>query len=374
MDVRATWCWIAAFSALAVGAPSAPAAAAAPADAYIAGYAAAVLERELRVSPRSLRVEQGVIVLDAADVKAADRPRVTAALARVRGVTRVEIVAAPAPPTAAPATPVPAPERPTPVTVASSLSTGLFPGGQLFTPLIADPRWPHFAAAYHGYTTDRGVHDVAAVSFGETFTLYRDRIAEGWWEAGIQAGVFAVFDLDAPSKDLVNADYLVAFALAYRLDRLAALVRLFHQSSHLGDEFLLGNRVSRLNLSYEAFDAKVSYELFGDVLRVYGGGGYLLAREPGDLKPGSLQWGVEFRSPWPAPGAGFRPIAAADVQNREENSWHVDLSLRAGVEVPGVLGDRKLQFLLEYFRGYSPNGQFYREKVEYLGLGVHFHF
>ena len=30
--------------------------------------------------------------------------------------------------------------------------------------------------------------------------------------------------------------------------------------------------------------------------------------------------------------------------------------------------------LLEYFRGRSPNGQFYRDKVEYLGLGVHFHF
>jgi len=30
--------------------------------------------------------------------------------------------------------------------------------------------------------------------------------------------------------------------------------------------------------------------------------------------------------------------------------------------------------LLEYFRGHSPNGQFYREKIDYLGLGMHFHF
>jgi hypothetical protein len=48
---------------------------------------------------------------------------------------------------------------------------------------------------------------VAAVSFGETFAIYRDRLGSGWWEFGVQAGVFALFDLDAPSMDLVNADY-----------------------------------------------------------------------------------------------------------------------------------------------------------------------
>ena len=26
---------------------------------------------------------------------------------------------------------------------------------------------------------------------------------------------------------------------------------------------------------------------------------------------------------------------------------------------------------MEYFNGYSPNGQFYREKIEYIGVGIH---
>jgi hypothetical protein len=30
--------------------------------------------------------------------------------------------------------------------------------------------------------------------------------------------------------------------------------------------------------------------------------------------------------------------------------------------------------LVQYFNGYSPNGQFYKEKIEYIGFGVHFHF
>jgi hypothetical protein len=108
--------------------------------------------------------------------------------------------------------------------------------------------------------------------------------------------------------------------------------------------------------------------------RIYGGGGYLFDVDPSDLRPGSVQWGAEFSSPWPAPDAGWRPIAAVDVQNREENDWHSDVSVRAGLQFDGVLLTRNLQILLEYFRGHSPNGQFFKEKVDYFGIGAHFHF
>ena len=363
-------------------------------DPFIAGYASAILERELGVSARSLRVTGGVVTLDAADVAGADRGDVIGALMRVPGVVRIDIQAPSVTPPAAPATPAsrtataPTPATPASAPVASAVAPpdrdtpgetraiGFLPGGQLFKPLIADPRWPHFAAAYQHYFIDGAPRDVGAVSFGETFTFYRDRLGPGWWEAGIQAGVFAIFDLGADSADLINADYLVAAVAGYRVGRLSALARIFHQSSHLGDEFILRNnaRIDRVNLSYEGFDVRLSYELLDDVVRIYGGGGYLFHRDPNRLAPGFIQGGLEFRSPWPGPGARVRPIAAADVQAREENDWKADLSLRAGVEIPGVLGDRSLQFLLEYFRGRSPNGQFYRDRVEYLGLGVHFHF
>ena len=43
-------------------------------------------------------------------------------------------------------------------------------------------------------------------------------LGPGWWEVGVQAGVFAFFDLDAESTDLVNADYLVGVPLSYEFD------------------------------------------------------------------------------------------------------------------------------------------------------------
>ena len=99
-----------------------------------------------------------------------------------------------------------------------------------------------------------------------------------------------------------------------------------------------------------------------------------MRREPSTIDPWSAQYGVELISPWPSRDKRWRPVLAADLQHREENNWSLDLSLRTGIQIDGVLASRKLQILLEYFRGHSPNGQFYKEEIEYLGLGAHFHF
>jgi hypothetical protein len=332
-------------------------------DAFVTGYARAVLEREFQVEAPSLHVDGGVVRLDPADLGSADRARVVLELSKIRGVTRVEI----GPGLTATRTNEPK--------VTKGLETGFLPGGHLFQSLIADPRWPHFSASYQYYINEGKLGHVAAVSFGESFTLYRDKTAAGWWEAGIQAGVFAFFDLQAESKDLINADYMAAATVAYRFENFSALGRLFHQSSHLGDEFVLANRVkNRVNLSYEGVDLRLSYDVLDDALRVYGGAGYLFDVTPTTLKPWSLQSGLEFRSPWPGPGARFRPIAAVDVQYREENGWAADLSVRGGIEFQSVLAGRNLQLMLEYFRGHSPNGQFYKDKIDYIGLGLHFNF
>jgi hypothetical protein len=82
--------------------------------------------------------------------------------------------------------------------------------------------------------------------------------------------------------------------------------------------------------------------------------------------------GVELRSPHAYFGGSLRPLAALDVQYREQNNWNPDVSVRAGVQLEKLaIFERKIQLLVEYFNGYSPNGQFYRDKIEYIGLGFH---
>jgi hypothetical protein len=348
---------------------------AAPADdGYIEGYATAVLQREFALAAPSLRVQQGVITIDAADLASVDQAAVLAQLQRIPGVARVEVRPAGAPPAVTPPpAPQPAPPAAQPPRLPPDQQVGLLPGGVIFKPLIADPRWPHFSAAWQHYFGDPQFKDAAAVSFGESFAIYRTKLGPTWWEIGLQAGVFSIFDLNSASFDLVNADYLVGLPLSFRYEDLSMQLRVLHQSSHLGDEFLLRTRTNRINLSYQKVDLKVSYE-FRELLRVYAGGGYLFGQDPSSLDPWSIQYGLELTSPWPARPSRWRPIAAVDVQNQQENDWGSDVSARAGIEIDGVLLTRKLQFLLEYFNGHSPNGQFYKDRVQYFGLGAHFHF
>src|SRR6185436_401482 len=136
--------------------------------------------------------------------------------------------------------------------------------------------------SYQNYFDDDELEDVAAVNLGGEFPVLRwDGPADGRMQLGLQGGIFSIFDMDADSKDLVNADYRIALPLSYQRGRVSALARLLHQSSHLGDEFLLRNRVERVNLSYEAFDLMGSYTPWRP-LRIYGGAGYLFDQDPSD--------------------------------------------------------------------------------------------
>jgi len=344
-------------------------------DRYILGYATAVLEQQFKAQVGSLQVKDGVVLIQAKDVPAPDRDKIVEALKKISGVVRVDIADVPAN--------LP-PPKPTSTETTSAVSLGettpkkgeFLPLGRLFDPLIADPRTPHFSAAYQEYKHDSELETVAAVSLGMPVAIYEGNFpGAGRWQVGIEGAVFSIFDLDAPSADLINADYWLGFPLSYRWNNFSSMLRLYHQSSHLGDEYLLRNRTNRVNVSYEGVDLRLSYDLFKKVVRVYGGGGYIIRKEPDDLERLSAQAGMEIRSPWAFLGQHFRPVAGLDVQTREESDWNLDWSARAGLQFESEkLRDRNLQLMLEYYRGSSPNGQFFERRIEYWAIGIHFYF
>jgi Protein of unknown function (DUF1207) len=346
-------------------------------DSYIAGYAAAVLEHEFGVTDAIVQVENGAVTVTTKSIGKVDRGKVISALKKIPGVQSADLhVQAPEnmPATALPDGGVRETEEGVETAVPSPQPKWL-PRGLLFSPFHADPRWPHFSALYRNFTSGMNLSGVFSGNFGETFSVYRNKAAFGGeWDFGVQGGVFSIFDVSKSSIDLVNADYLVGFMASYRNGRFSSFVRLHHQSSHLGDEFLLNNPgVNRINLSFEELDAKLSYELTS-WLRVYGGGGFLVHRYP-DIGRGTSQWGMELTSSRTYFDGRLRPVAYADFQANERANWNVSRSLMAGFQFENArIGDRQIQILAEYFAGPSPDGQFYTQKVEWIGAGVHFFF
>ncbi|MFO7803248.1 MAG: DUF1207 domain-containing protein [Desulfovermiculus sp.] len=248
------------------------------------------------------------------------------------------------------------------------------PDKPLFEPLMADPRWPHFSASYQSYLNRNDFENVGHTSFGESFVFYRMN-SDVRWEVGLQAGVFAIFDLDAESFDLINADYRVSLPVFLRWHPVSGMVRILHQSSHLGDEFILRGRADeRENLSYEKLDSLISLDLpFGS--RLYGGGGVLVNKNPSDLDPWSVQGGLEWVCPHGFGDGLLHPVASVDLQSEEENDWDLDVSAKAGLQLGTEKGAsaNRLQLTLEYYQGHSPNGQFYDELIEYVGFGLHYY-
>ena len=257
------------------------------------------------------------------------------------------------------------------------------PRGDVFCPLLADPKGQRSFVSYLHETSDQGDINLGSVGISDAFGLLRvggPKPGDGF-QVSLAGSVFAQFDLDSSSYDLVNADYIIGLPITFRRKAFSTRFRLYHQSSHLGDEFLLREnnpKFVRENISFEA--AEMILSLDGGPFRVYGGGEYLLRRDPKDLERYVAHGGVELR---PARRlirfgtvAGVRFVAGGDVKASEEQDWKPAVSIRTGFEFdrprdtdpPG----RRWGLLFEAYTGPSPYGQFFRNQVRYLGAGIHF--
>lgn len=340
-------------------------------DSYIAGYATAILQREFAATQAIPQVLNGVVIIDARSLAQVDRTKVTLALASIPGVARVEIKEG----ETATGALVLAPSLKEPTRLVSKF----LPRNLLVAPFHADPRWPHFSVLARRVEKGQEPKDTGSVNYGETWSLYRNGTPSGGqWEIALQSAVFSMFNVTAisGSKDLINADYTVGLLACYRSGALSGFLRFHHQSSHLGDEYILNSRipVKRVNLSFEELDLKMSYDL-PKGFRVYGGVGRLRNVDPKNLGLGTRQLGIEFESPRTMWAGKLRPVAYFDAQANERSHWKVANTLMAGFQFEDArIGDRKVQLLAEYFSGPSPNGQFFIRNTRWFGIGLHMYY
>lgn len=248
------------------------------------------------------------------------------------------------------------------------------PSGDVFAPLLADPKQPEFLAGVVRLNSNIRRTTVGAAAFGENIGVIRWTLrTNGAVQVGLAGGVFAQFDLASTSIDLLNADYLIGVPLTYRTGPLSLRLRVYHQSSHLGDEFMLQAAPTRVNLSFESLELIASAE--GGAARIYGGGEYIFRHEPSDLASPALHGGVEYRQPHPlfsvqTLGAA-RLAAGLDLKSWKQHDWSPAVSIRLGLEFQPPTSSRRWSILLTWYAGASPYGQFYTEEIRYFGAGLH---
>jgi hypothetical protein len=279
---------------------------------------------------------------------------------------------------------VAAPRCGTGVHEAEAQGVVFFPQDQIFCALLADPKEARsFASLLRG--TFRSLDDpsgegtsIGSIGLGDSFGLVRwggPTPGEGM-QVDVVGSIFAQFALDAPSNDLINADYIVGVPVTFRRRGFSTRVRLYHQSSHLGDEFLLRDEdTQRQNLSFESLELLLSQEIGG--LRAYAGGERLFRRQPTALAKKLFHGGIELRS---GRNGRFQLVGGVDLKVTEltigHTEWSRAISARVGVEALRVGADghpgRTIMLMLELYDGPSPYGQFFQDDISYMGVGLHF--
>ena len=333
-------------------------------DDYLAGYITSILEHELHWPHDSftVQVEQGAATITLRNDDHAQRTQAMKLLQHISGLQSVSVRSDITGMSGA---------LPAGVNVDRSGTDTVYPVGDVFRPLLADPRQPHFSLSLREVDMPTERMTAASVGLGEVFGLYRStgRAPGDGAQIGVDGGVFALFNLDEPTRELVNADYSLGVPLTWRDGDSSARLRLYHQSSHLGDGYLQRMKPTPVLLSYEALSLLYAHEWPG--LRTYLGGEYRFDYGQAILKHMVWQGGVEYYGKQRLWG-GLRLIASVDLKSMQQHHYALDASVQLGLESGGVSpGQRRVRVVLEGYRGYSPDGQLFNSFISAYGIGIY---
>lgn len=254
---------------------------------------------------------------------------------------------------------------------ASRAEVDVFPRpNEIFPVLVADPRHIQLSAAY--YRLDG--HDQSDVALGHAWGVARGRLGlmQDWlWETDVEGMAYSRFRLGGGVNEFDTVDFFANLPVTIRRGDVSFKGTLFHESSHLGDDYIRRTGAAGYRYSVEGVRAQTAVEPWR-FLRAYGGGAYLLHTVPSpdrwsaqagfELTSDDLHWSREVPT---------RVYLAEDVQPHERARWNPDSRLVAGVKIGfRESPTRAMRVQGGWFDGHSPFGQFYAKREHYLDLSV----
>jgi hypothetical protein len=188
---------------------------------------------------------------------------------------------------------------------------------------------------------------------------------------GLRTQVYGRFSLGDRKSALISNDWVVGINTTAALGAWTVTGEIYHESSHLGDEY--GNRfgASRLDWTREVASAWVSYGT-GPV-RVTGNLSYVLLDELDLDRPGAaLAADFEGRPIGTFLGGRVRPVGGVFLEGAAATSWRISTSAKLGVAVATPSGGREIGIALIAHDGLSTQRQFFRRESRYVGAELRF--
>ncbi|MDD5657371.1 MAG: DUF1207 domain-containing protein [Elusimicrobia bacterium] len=242
---------------------------------------------------------------------------------------------------------------------------------EVFHRLLADPRQIQLSGAY--YRMDG--QEQADVALGHSWGLLRGLQGPGGrrvWQWDVEGMAYSRFRLHEGVNEFETVDFFANLPLSVRQDGVSGKLVLFHESSHLGDDYIRRTHDEGFRYSREGLRALLSADAWREAVRVYGGGAYLLHEIPAAGR-GQLQAGLELRGcPKKIASRSLSFYLAQDLGWREEVGWNPTSHSVAGLRLAFKDYTRAMRFHVGYFTGHSAFGQFFPRREAHWDFGLDF--
>ena len=250
------------------------------------------------------------------------------------------------------------------------------PKGHLFDPILLDPLEAQtYGSILPAYYTEGKKYkgSIVPFAFGFVKPFYRRTTAPGRAEELVldlasftQFEVFFDQDKGKQLRRIVNNDYKVSISYNLRRGENNYRIRVYHISSHLGDDYIFRNSITAPtpnSVNYEQLD--VTYSRTVENWRLYGGAGITLRKkEERDLL--SAQLGAFYKKP---SDHLARLVGGVDMKFWQQTAFRPGIHGGIGVEVGRT--QNNLTFLLEGYAGFRPYSQYEQQQTSWIGLGVY---
>jgi hypothetical protein len=210
----------------------------------------------------------------------------------------------------------------------------------------------------------------AEVVLGENVPLVAIRQGPRPIILGIGSQVYGRFSLDDSKTALISVDWVAGLNATALLGPLAATMELYHESSHLGDEY--GDRFEAVRVDWSR-EVVAGWATYGaGRWRVTGGISYVLYDGLSLPKTGAA-FGIDYGGGRnPALSRAVEPVMGLYVDAAAATDWRLSNSAKVGLTFRRGDGYRRLGVALIGHHGLSTQRQFFRQKSQYLGVEVRF--
>ena len=252
----------------------------------------------------------------------------------------------------------------------------LLPNNLIYTSYLAGPKEPRIGSVVYEDNLDGTLWDTTLGGRASILRYGSDTVVHPQgFELQIEGAAFVRLDPE-DDRDMRSNDFRFGVPLVYGVGRWQYKLAYYHNSAHLGDEYMLkypqsSGGYERLNYVRDCIVLGASWYPL-DWMRLYGEAGYAFFNAGGS-EPWEFQFGTELIQARPT-GIFGAPFIAVNGMLREELDYGGNVCTQAGWAWRGRRSEKLFRVGVEYLYGSDPQYEFAFTNQNRFGFGMWYDF